>query len=85
MTRTMGSMVVDDVPVRVCRARRRMEAVFPVDGRHDEARSCWTGRDWSVRLYNDFNPSPRTVNLRSIGPKYPVPERLRIEQQHYVY
>lgn len=34
MTRTMRSMVINDVPTRSCRARRRVETVFPVDSGH---------------------------------------------------
>ena len=76
MTRTMGSIVVNDVPARGCRARRRMETVFPVDSVHGGGAGA-AGRDGkrsTGRLYNNNSPFP-TVNLRSTGPVSPVPEK----------
>jgi hypothetical protein len=79
MTRTMGSMVINDIPTRGCRGRRRRLTVFPVDSGH----VGWTeeqvlldgmmGVQWGYIISKLF---PRgQVNLRSTGPDFPVPER----------
>jgi hypothetical protein len=56
MIRTVGSMVINDV--RGCRARRRVETVFPVDSGHGGAGAGAAGRrggQCAVALYLTFH------------------------------
>lgn len=60
-----------------------MDTVFPVNGGHDGGAGAGRDGTGSTGGYIISFALPHARSMRSTGPKFPVPERLRMPHQQF--